>query len=375
MIVRKTVKIKLDSSNKSKIDRLEKCWSLVQSAASQYLKHRKSQLETKDFSKTGDKIYAELRSSIPDLNSAVLQQTTRRCDELIRSHIAWCKKKHKILELNQSPRMPISIRDTKVEISKTSKEFEAWLYLWRVKFPLKLAAYQADLLKRATGYTISKITKTEDSNFVLHLGLEFDVKERVGTKTLGVDIGIVKPIVCSDGKQFGNGRLIKHKKIEFGKKRAKQASKAKDISAKQSRWTSDTNHKLSKQLINHCLLNEIDVLSLEKLSGASLSNRKHRKYNWAFKDLLAKIEYKAKFCGIKVVCVDPRCTSRTCSSCGSQSKDNRETQSLFACKSCGARMNADVNAAKNIRSLSALEWGKLTIPEGKTKTLESPSFS
>lgn len=43
-------------------------------------------------------------------------------------------------------------------------------------------------------------------------------------------------------------------------------------------------------------------------------------------------------------------TSRECSACGHISKENRKTQDTFACEQCGHRENADVNAAKNIRS-------------------------
>ncbi|WP_143075391.1 zinc ribbon domain-containing protein, partial [Succinivibrio dextrinosolvens] len=41
-------------------------------------------------------------------------------------------------------------------------------------------------------------------------------------------------------------------------------------------------------------------------------------------------------------------TSRTCPKCGHISKDNRKTQAVFCCKSCGYTANADENAAKNI---------------------------
>ena len=42
-------------------------------------------------------------------------------------------------------------------------------------------------------------------------------------------------------------------------------------------------------------------------------------------------------------------TSRTCPICGCVSKDNRKTQALFKCVSCGHQENADVATAINIR--------------------------
>ena len=77
--------------------------------------------------------------------------------------------------------------------------------------------------------------------------------------------------------------------------------------------------------------------------------------NWAFFDLRAKIEYKAKREGLPVVKVDPRNTSRTCHECGCIDKANRLTQSSFKCVTARAARrghvaNADHNAALNIRS-------------------------
>ena len=55
--------------------------------------------------------------------------------------------------------------------------------------------------------------------------------------------------------------------------------------------------------------------------------------------------------GVPVVLIDPRNTSRTCSSCGHCEKANRKNQTEFVCKKCGHCENADLNAAKNIRNL------------------------
>ena len=58
--------------------------------------------------------------------------------------------------------------------------------------------------------------------------------------------------------------------------------------------------------------------------------------------------YKAKQVGIEVILVDPKYTSQKCSECGHIHEDNRKTQSLMDCVSCGYVENADVNAAINI---------------------------
>lgn len=61
-----------------------------------------------------------------------------------------------------------------------------------------------------------------------------------------------------------------------------------------------------------------------------------------------QLEYKVAWRGGYFVAVDPKNTSRTCSCCGHVSADNRKTQALFACVSCGHEDNADHVGALNI---------------------------
>ena len=50
-----------------------------------------------------------------------------------------------------------------------------------------------------------------------------------------------------------------------------------------------------------------------------------------------------------VILVNPRFTSQICSNCGHQDENNRRSQSKFRCTNCGFEINADYNAAINIR--------------------------
>ena len=63
---------------------------------------------------------------------------------------------------------------------------------------------------------------------------------------------------------------------------------------------------------------------------------------------LSLLEDKLARRGGRLVRVDPRNTSRTCSACGHVSPENRKTQEAFVCVACGHAENADANAAKNI---------------------------
>ncbi|ELY51408.1 transposase, IS605 OrfB family protein [Natronorubrum bangense JCM 10635] len=70
-------------------------------------------------------------------------------------------------------------------------------------------------------------------------------------------------------------------------------------------------------------------------------------HQWAFRRLYGYVEYKADEHGLEVVQVDPRNTSKRCSTCGFTHDENRHQES-FECQQCGYENHADYNAAKNI---------------------------
>lgn len=72
-----------------------------------------------------------------------------------------------------------------------------------------------------------------------------------------------------------------------------------------------------------------------------------KSYMGRFGEILA---YKCQMADNRdLITVNPAYTSQQCSHCGHVDKHNRESQAIFVCQSCGMRMNADVNAAINIR--------------------------
>ena len=68
---------------------------------------------------------------------------------------------------------------------------------------------------------------------------------------------------------------------------------------------------------------------------------------WAFRCLYEYVAYKAREQGVETVQVNPRNTSKRCSTCGFTHDDNRDGED-FACLDCGYQNHADDNAAKNI---------------------------
>jgi putative transposase len=79
-------------------------------------------------------------------------------------------------------------------------------------------------------------------------------------------------------------------------------------------------------------------------------------------DYKNEVKKQANKKDIMVSLVDAHYTSQTCSECGHISKQNRESQETFSCKHCGFTINADTNAAINIKN-------RITV-EGLRKSLE-----
>ena len=185
-------------------------------------------------------------------------------------------------------------------------------------------------------------------------------------EVVGVDLGLNRPAVTSTHQFLGERRWKAQERRTFRLKRKLQAKGTKSakrhvrrLSGKQFRRRNDHDHVVSKRMVAHtpdgatiALENLKNIRETSKI-GRGKNNKtvdtKRRLHGWSFAQLYSFIAYKAEARGIAVVKVDPRHTSQTCSRCGYQHRSNRRSQSLFHCRSCDYQLNADYNAAKNIR--------------------------
>ena len=83
----------------------------------------------------------------------------------------------------------------------------------------------------------------------------------------------------------------------------------------------------------------------QKGNGQS-RNYRARMNSWSFGELQRQIEYKARWEGVKVIYVPARNTSKRCSVCGYKTLES--TQRQLWCPHCGAILDRDENAARNI---------------------------
>lgn len=175
---------------------------------------------------------------------------------------------------------------------------------------------------------------------------------------LGVDLGIKCPAVsyCSDGsvRFFGNGRQNKYMRRHYAYLRkklqkAKKPEAVKRINQKEQRIMKDTDHKISRSIVNTAIEHSVRVIQMEQLSNVRSTTRKSRKNNrslhtWSFYRLAQYIEYKAKLAGIEVLYVNPAYTSQTCPVCGSH---NHAKDRNYHC-TCGYHIHRDIVGAINI---------------------------
>lgn len=181
---------------------------------------------------------------------------------------------------------------------------------------------------------------------------------------LGVDLGIVNLATCSDGENVSGDKVetyrqkITEHKSKLQSKGSRSAKrKLKKISKKESRFKKNTNHCISKRLVQKAKTLGVGI-KLEDLNFKKQVPQKGwtkewkdnnaKRGKWAFGQLRQMIDYKAKLAGVPVLYINPAYTSQMCSKCGHTHEDNRLTQSEFVCFSCGYSVNADYNAAVNI---------------------------
>jgi IS605 OrfB family transposase len=133
-----------------------------------------------------------------------------------------------------------------------------------------------------------------------------------------------------------------------------------ELHAKQQRQMKSYQHQVSHDLIlsyDVLILEDLDVKHMTKSAKGTVEHPERvaqktglnrSMHDAALSQFTQMITYKAANAGRRVILVNPRNTSITCSQCGYISKRNRPTQASFECLRCTYSANADFNAAGNI---------------------------
>lgn len=191
----------------------------------------------------------------------------------------------------------------------------------------------------------------------LYLHVTAEVEDKVycsNENQVGIDMGITFFAVTSDGEFISNPKFltkqlkkfrIENRKLSrqerFSKRWYKQVDLIAILHKKVVDCRKDFLHKQSTYLATNYSNIAIEDLKITKMVTGKFS--KHI-YDVSWGAFFVMLEYKAN----NLVRVNPAYTSQECSRCGHTCKENRVTQSIFKCVSCGHEDNADVDAAKVI---------------------------
>ena len=181
-----------------------------------------------------------------------------------------------------------------------------------------------------------------------------------GAQFFGIDLGIAKiaTLVGPGVVKFWSGKAIQDRRRRFQAYRQRMGRKGRldkirASKGKERDWQKNVNHKISREIVDIVSGVPGGVIVMENLDGIRDRTRGSKRFNrmmsnWAFRQLKDMIIYKADHANVPVIFVDPRGTSKTCPTCGHDSRSNRPDQAHFRCIKCGYQANSDFVAATNI---------------------------
>lgn len=200
----------------------------------------------------------------------------------------------------------------------------------------------ARLIKKADGIYLSIVAEVPDKTYCNN------------ESQVGIDMGIKYFAVTSDGEYVGNPKFlgkqlnklrIEQRKLSRKKKFSKRWYMQVDVISRLHKKVVDCRKDFLHKQSTYFATNYLDIV-IEDLEITKMVKGRFSKHisdvSWGtFFDML---KYKSN----NLVRVNSSYTSQECSKCGHTCKENRVTQSIFKCVSCGHEDNADIDAAKVI---------------------------
>lgn len=335
--------------------------------------------------------YAACRAECPFLNSNLHIQARQKASEAVKSAITR-QKQGRETGRPQSTLCPPRYNERTYTLDWQARVANLSTVHGRIIVPLAVPDYAQRYVPSAVSACVGGKATTADliyrkGHFALHVVMKLDgvVFADNGT-ALGVDFGVTRPAVTSEGRLHGQKRWREASKRRFRLKRELQSNGSKSakrrlrrLAGREQRFRRDCDHVLSKSIL-HGLTAGTTVV-VENLTNirtrvkVARGEAKRRLHSWSFAQLRQFLSYKAEALGCRVVSVDARHTSQRCAVCGYIYRGNRPSQSRFVCRSCGHRANADRNAAQNIRDKHLVGWSSPSggpLPDGLSSQPPSP---
>lgn len=257
----------------------------------------------------------------------------------------------------------------KLEKLTTSRKKNKQQFNW-----IRLCEHDRIPYGRGTKYINPRVT-FDGLNWWISVSIEYPDSNAIPTNEgMGIDLGIGKLAVCSDGNIFKNiNKSNKIKKLEKRKKRLqRKVSKKYGIGREGNRYKKTKNIiKLEKQLkklqqrltnIRHNYLHQITTeiikrkpsfITVEDLNVMGMMKNKHLSKSiqeQCFYEFYRQLQYKSEWNNIKFIVADRYfASSKICSCCGSYKKDLKLSEREYICEECGSVLDRDYNASLNLK--------------------------
>ena len=236
-------------------------------------------------------------------------------------------------------------------------------------------------IKTDKHYSILKLSKIGEVNLRLHRKFSGKIKQiaikksnnkwyailltdgkkdiQKGIGSVGIDLGIINYVADSDNNKVESPLFLKEslKKLKVAqqnlsrkKKGSNNRMKARNIINRLheniENKRNDFLHKLSTRYVT-----SYDTICIEKLNIKEMSEKdkhwnKRNMLDCSWGKFISLLKFKAGSAGTKVIEVNPRNTTKTCSCCGAI-KNMPIRERTYNCE-CGNSLDRDINSARNI---------------------------
>lgn len=240
----------------------------------------------------------------------------------------------------------------------------------RVRLP-KIGWVKFRMTRNMSGKITQATVRLTPIGWQISIGCkDCDTRDFATDGAVGIDRGVAVPLMLSDGTACTlperldviERRARKAQRILSRRKRGSNRydaarKRVAALKAKAARIRKHWAHETTTAICRKFGTVVIERLRIKNMTASASGTAENPGTHVAQKRGLNRailnvgwyqIETMLSYKAHRLVKVDPRFTSQTCSCCGVVDSRSRKSQASFVCASCGFRANADQNAAINI---------------------------
>lgn len=239
----------------------------------------------------------------------------------------------------------------------------------KVKLP-KLGIVKTIISRKFVGtLKTATVSATSTGKYYISILVDDGLKEPEpapfdSLNTVGIDVGLTSFMVTSDGQKTDNPRYLKNsllrlkhlqrsvsRKVKGSNNRKKAVQKVAILYERISNQRSDFLHKHSYKLVSENQAIAVETLNISGMLKNKGIARSISDAGWG--ELFRQLEYKCTRYGktlLKIGQFEP--SSKICSMCGTINYGLKLQDREWACPTCNASHDRDINAAINIKKMA-----------------------